>query len=328
MLAELTALAPSEEERRDADEDPFPDDRLRLIFTCCHPALSPTSRIALTLRTLGGLSTAEVARAFLSSEEAMSQRLVRAKRKIRDAGIRYEVPSRERMPERLASVTATLYLIFNEGYLGTSSDELLREELCADAIRLGSLLAAMLPREPEVIGLLALMTLTDARRAARVDAKGELVPLDEQDRSCWDREAIKRGLDLTRRAVAHGPVGQYTVQAGIAAEHSRASSPAETDWARIVHLYAWLAAIDPSPVVELNRAVAVAEAEGPERGLELLDEVAGLADYQPMHAARAELLCRIGDAEAAGTAYRRAIELSANPVQRSFLERRLQELEG
>ncbi len=219
--------------------------------------------MALTLRTLGGLSTAEIARAFLSSESAMAQRLVRTKRKIRAAGIRYEVPGREQMPERLPSVTATLYLIYNEGYLGTASDALLREELSGEAIRLTSLLAAMLPEESEVVGLLALMLLNDARRDARVGDDG-LVLLADQDRARWDREQIERGLALARRAAAGGPAGPYTVQAAIAAEHARAASAAATDWARIARLYLWLAEFSPSPVVELNRAVAVAEAEGPE----------------------------------------------------------------
>lgn len=303
----------------------YPDDRLRLIFTCCHPAIAPESRVALTLRTLGGLSTAEIARAFLVGESAMAQRLVRTKRKIRAAAIRYEVPGRELMPERLPSVTATLYLIFNEGYLGTSSDALLREELSAEAIRLTGLLAAMLPGEREVIGLLALMLLTDARRGARVGEEG-LVLLAEQDRRLWDREQIERGLALAGRAAAAGPVGPYTVQAQIAAEHAKAASAAATDWARIARLYLWLAEFAPSPVVELNRAVAVAEAEGPEAGLAIIDSIAGLDDYQPYFAARAELLRRGGEESRAAAAYERAVELSSNPVQRSFLERRRAEL--
>ena len=281
--------------------------------------------MALTLRTLGGLSTAEIARAFLSSESAMAQRLVRTKRKIRAAGIRYAVPGREQMPERLPSVTATLYLIYNEGYLGTASDALLREELSGEAIRLTNLLAAMLPEESEVVGLLALMLLNDARRDARVGDDG-LVLLADQDRARWDREQIERGLVLARRAAAGGPAGPYTVQAAIAAEHARAASAAATDWARIARLYLWLAEFSPSPVVELNRAVAVAEAEGPEAGLAIVDEIRGLDAYQPLHAARADLLRRSGDVTAAAAAYERAIELSSNPVQRSFLERRRAEL--
>ena len=255
----------------------------------------------------------------------MAQRLVRTKRKIRDAGIRYEVPGREQMPERLPSVTATLYLIYNEGYLGTASDALLREDLSGEAIRLASLLAAMLPGEPEVVGLLALMLLNDARRDARVGDDG-LVPLGEQDRGLWDREQIDRGLALARRAAAAGPAGPYTVQARIAAEHARAGSAAETDWPRIARLYLWLAEFSPSPVVELNRAAAVAEAEGPAAGLAIIDAIEGLDDYQPYHAARAELLRREGEESRAAAAYERAVELSSNPVQRSFLERRRAEL--
>ena len=229
------------------------------------------------------------------------------------------------MPERLPSVTATLYLIYNEGYLGTASDALLREELSGEAIRLTSLLAAMLPEESEVVGLLALMLLNDARRDARVGDDG-LVLLADQDRARWDREQIERGLVLARRAAAGGPAGPYTVQAAIAAEHARAASAAATDWARIARLYLWLAEFSPSPVVELNRAVAVAEAEGPEAGLAIVDAITGIDAYQPLHAARADLLRRIGDAAAADAAYERAIELSSNPVQRSFLERRRAEL--
>jgi RNA polymerase sigma-70 factor (ECF subfamily) len=328
-LQALAELEPRHRQGADAElaeRDIYPDERLRLMFTCCHPALAPGSRVALTLRTLGGLSTAEIARAFLASEEAMSQRLVRAKRKIRDAGIRYEVPERERMPERLPSVLATIYLIFNEGYLGTSSDELIRAELCEEAIRLAALLATMLRGEPEAVGLLALMELTHARRDARVGSAGELVTLAEQDRSRWDRAQIERGLALAERATVRGPAGQYTVQAAIAAEHARAESAAETDWARIANLYLWLERFDPSPVVALNRAVAVAEAEGPERGLELVDAIAGLDGYQPRYVARADLLARLERPAEAAAAYRKALALTENPVQRAFIERRLGEL--
>lgn len=326
ILEGLRKLEPDAAEQASGEgEDGFPDDRLRLIFTCCHPAIAPESRVALTLRTLGGLSTAEIARAFLARESAMAQRLVRTKRKIRATGIRYEVPGRDQLPARLPSVTATLYLIFNEGYLGTSSDALLREELCADAIRLASLLAAMLPGQREALGLLALMLLTDARRDARVGDEG-LVLLGDQDRSLWDRGEIERGLALARRAAAGGPAGPYTVQAQIAAEHARAASAADTDWARISRLYLWLAEFSPSPVVDLNRAVAVAESEGAEAGLAIVEAIEGLDRYQPFHVARADLQRRVGDAAAADAAYARAIELSANPVQRSFLERRRAEL--
>ncbi len=302
------------------------DDRLRLIFTCCHPALALEARVALTLRTLGGLSTAEIARAFLVAESTMAQRLVRAKRKIAQAGIPYEVPDAERMPERLPGVLATLYLIFNEGYLASESDSLLRTELSAEAIRLARVLAAMLPREPEVVGLLALMLLTDSRRPARVDADGEAVPLDEQDRGLWDAERIAEGLALSERAAAHGPVGPYTIQARIAAAHAEAKTPEDTDWARIVRLYEWLARVAPSPVVELNRAAAVAMSEGPQRGLEMIEEIEGLDGYRQLHSARAELLRRLGREAEAESAYARAIELSSNRVERRYLERRLAEV--
>jgi RNA polymerase sigma-70 factor, ECF subfamily len=306
------------------DPDPLADDRLRLIFTCCHPALAPEARIALTLRTLGGLTTAEIARAFLIGEGAMAQRLVRAKRKIRQAQIPYEVPDPERLDERLSSVLATLYLIFNEGYLASDSRSLTRADLCAEAIRLCRVLEEGVPAEPEVTALLALMLLTDARRAARTDAAGELVLLTDQDRSRWDHERIAEGLELAERARASGP-SPYVIQAAIAAEHSRAADPDATDWERIVRLYAWLAELAPSPVVELNRAVAVAMADGPAAGLELIDGIDGLHAYGPYHAARADLLRRLGRPHAAA-AYGRAIELAGNPVERAYLQRRLAEL--
>jgi RNA polymerase sigma-70 factor (ECF subfamily) len=299
------------------------DDRLRLIFTCCHPALAIEARVALTLRSLGGLSTEEIARAFLATESATAQRIVRAKRKIGAAGIRYEVPDASHMPERLPAVLATLYLVFNEGYLASSSEALVRTELSGEAIRLTRVLVAMLPREPEARGLLALMLLTDARRGARVDGAGELVLLEDQDRSLWDADEIAEGLALSREAAAGGPAGPYTIQARIAAVHDEATSPEETDWARIARLYAWHLEIAPSPVVELNRAVAVAMGEGPERGLELIEATEGLDGYQPLHTARADLLRRLGRSEEAAEAYRRALELTSNAVERRFIERRL-----
>jgi RNA polymerase sigma-70 factor (ECF subfamily) len=304
------------------------DDRLRLIFTCCHPALAIEARVALTLRSLGGLGTGEIARAFLSSESAMAQRIVRAKRKIAANNIPYEVPVAEQMPERLPAVLATLYLVFNEGYLSAGGEELVRTELSGEAIRLARILVAMLPREPEARGLLALMLLSDARRAARVDPRGELVLLEDQDRSLWDAERIAEGLELSREAAAGGPAGPYTIQARIAAVHAEAASAAETDWARIARLYEWHAEVAPSPVVELNRAVAVAMRDGPQAGLELIEAIDGIDEYAPLHSARAELLRRLGRSGEAAAAYERALDLIANPVERRFLERRQAELAG
>jgi RNA polymerase sigma-70 factor (ECF subfamily) len=302
------------------------DDRLRLIFTCCHPALAIEARVALTLRSLGGLSTAEIARALLASESATAQRIVRAKRKIGANRIPYEVPVAEQMPERLPAVLATLYLIFNEGYLASSSEALVRTELSGEAIRLARALVTMLPREPEASGLLALMLLTDARRGARLDQRGELVLLEDQERSLWDREQIAEGLELSRTAAAGGPTGPYTVQARIAAVHAEAMSAAETDWPRIARLYAWHAEVAPSPVVELNRAVAVAMCEGPRRGLELIDGIGSLDGYLPLHTTRADLLRRLGRDEDAAKTYTRALELNPNPVERRFIEGRLSTL--
>ena len=301
----------------------IPDDRLRLFFTCCHPALAIEARVALTLRTLGGLSTPEVARALLTTEQAMQQRLARAKRKIRAAGIPYEVPGDEQLPARLGSVLASLYLIFNEGYLATSADTLVRRELCDEAIRLGRVLATLTPAESEVLGLLALMLLHHSRRDARLDASGDIVLLEEQDRSLWRRDELEEGLQLAERAGAAAP---YAIQAAIAAEHARAARADATDWHRIVALYDRLEQVAPSAVVTLNRAVAVAMAYGPERGLHIVDELGGrgeLADYRLLHSARADLLRRLGREAEAASAYARALELATNPVERRFLERRL-----
>ena len=326
-LAELARLdAQHEEEPSMDDESTIVDDRLRLIFTCCHPALDSAARVALTLRALGGLTTGEIARAFLVAEPTMGKRIVRAKRKIADAHIPYRVPPDEELPDRMRGVLRVVYLIFNEGYAATEGDRLVRGELCDEAIRLGELLSRLMPDDAEVWGLLALMLLHDARRAARVDPSGRWVALDAQDRSLWDQDRIGEGLAKLERAVRLRRPGEYQLQAAITALQIQARDADATDWAQVAELYGALGALNPSPVVELNRAVAVGLADGAAAGLELLEPLLGdpaLERYQPLHAAHAELLSRAGDAETAARAYQRAIELTANAVERVELERRL-----
>jgi RNA polymerase sigma-70 factor (ECF subfamily) len=328
-LGELAARLEAEA-RGAADQDPesVEDDRLRLVFTCCHPALTPDAQIALTLREICGLTTEEIARAFLSAPPTVAQRIVRAKGKIRDAGIPYQVPVRADLPERLDSVLHVIYLVFNEGYAASSGGSLTRHDLSAEAIRLGRLLVELLP-EPEAIGLLALMLLHESRRAARASADGELVLLDDQDRSLWDREQIAEGCGLVERALLSRRFGPYTLQAAIAAVHADAPTAAETDWRQIAGLYDVLFRADPSAVVELNRAAAIAMRDGPAAGLALVDGILArgdLADYPLAHSARADLCRRLGRAAEARISYERALALTRQEPQRRFLEKRLAEL--
>ena len=325
-FAEQVEAIADETPARDSDE--IEDDRLRLIFTCCHPALAPEAQVALTLREVCGLTTEEIAQAFLTSPATLAQRIVRAKAKIREARIPYEVPGPDELPQRLDSVLRVIYLVFNEGYSASSGTSVTRLDLSSEAIRVGRLVAALLA-EPEAIGLLALMLLHESRRAARASATGELILLNDQDRSLWNRELIGEGSALVRQALASRRVGPYTLQAAIAAVHAEAVDAEATDWNEIVGLYDVLLRTDPSPVIELNRAVAVAMRDGPAAGLALVDAILArgdLADYHLAHAARADLCRRMGDLAQAGTAYRRALALARQEPERRFLERRLAEL--
>jgi len=325
---EIENLTTSNSDESDEAFMHFPDDRLRLIFTCCHPALKPEAQISLTLKTLCGLTTPELAKAFLIPEATVAQRIVRAKRKIDEAGIPYVVPSADRLPERLASVQAVIYLIFNEGYIATTGDRLIRTDLCGEAIRLARLLCELLPGEPENQGLLALMLLHDSRRDARVSETGDLIPLEEQDRSLWHSGQIYEGLQLVEQALRAGAVGPFQLQAAIVAVHAQAKTAGETDWRQIAALYGELMRRNPSAVVSLNQAVAIAMSEGLEKGLTLMDnlDAAELESYHLYHSARAEILRRMGRRNEAIQEYEQALPLTTNAVEQRYLRRRIDEL--
>jgi RNA polymerase sigma-70 factor, ECF subfamily len=330
-LAQLAhELGPNTENPFEGDDENIEDERLRLIFTCCHPAISPDAQIALTLRTVCGFTTEEIAHAFLTPPPTIAQRIVRAKSKIRDAHIPYEVPSHADLPDRLDSVLHVIYLVFNEGYSASSGELLTRHDLSSEAIRLGRLLVDLLP-EPEAVGLLALMLLQESRRIARSSSTGELILLNEQDRTLWDRAQITEGLRLIQQALASRRFGPYTIQAAIAAVHARASTADDTDWSQIVALYDILIQADPSPIIELNRAVAVAMRDGLEAGLAIIEAILArgdLNDYHFAHSARADLCRRLGRIPDAQTSYQRALQLCGQGSERQFLERRLKELPG